>query len=147
MELSRFSPKRKSKLIVHLFNDQLFVDILFIPDDDICLARIVRFQHKAVRELVKVNILRPVPYAEERDQVFFSDFFLHPLPNGILVREYRIQRVVIIELAPLYFFRIPLGLFQVQLMSYVFLVLLFDFFDPLLSRQLNIGLDLFQAFF
>ena len=59
------------------------------------------FEYKALRQRRKVDLVRVLPYAKQRDKVLAADTFFNICPRAEFVRQFAVQRVAVVQLEPL----------------------------------------------
>ena len=77
----------------------------------------VGFQHKLIGQRIKINFIKAVPDAQQRNQILFADLFLDPVAHQIFVRETCFKGCGIVQLEPLKLFIKGFGVFQIQILT------------------------------
>ena len=73
-------------MLIHEIKDFLLIHLTLITYDDSTATIMCAFQHKLIRELVKINVLYPIPNAITLSKNILQAKTLNILSNFILIR-------------------------------------------------------------
>ena len=74
----------------------------------------VRFQYESVWQLVKIDFIKAVPHAQQRDKIFLADFLPDPVADLILIHKVALLIQMAVQLEPLRLFAEGLGVLQIE---------------------------------
>ena len=104
-------PKPLSQLAAHLAQVE---GGLILTDAHAEAGIVVALEHKLLRQRGKVDFVRAVPHAEQRNQILRADFSRDIFPHAVFVHHHGVFRPPVVDLQPLELFVEGLRRIQMQ---------------------------------
>ena len=93
--------KRVGEPEIELALRQALVPLARILHEHVGAGSVGRLEHEGTGKHAEIDLVEPVPHAQERDQVLFADGLRDPFAYRVLVRQSGEALVALVKLAPL----------------------------------------------